>query len=80
MTGEDMDMSGPISPNEFFAKLFSSRAAQNGAVVRRQVRDVERYVGRDLFLVELERRGFPVIENAGQFVIFCNQEPLERVI
>jgi hypothetical protein len=73
-------MSGPVSSSEFFAKLFSSRAAQSGAVVRRQVRDVERYVGRDLFLEELARRGFPVIENAGQFVIFCNQEPIQRVI
>ena len=73
-------MSGPISPNEFFAQLFSSRAAQTGAVIRRQVRDVERYVGREAFLIELRRRGFPVIENAGQFIIFCNQEPIERVI
>ncbi len=71
---------GPISPNEFFTRLFSSRAAQSGAIVRRQVRDVERYVGRDAFLCELSRRGYPVIENAGQFIIFCNQEPIERVI
>ena len=49
-------------------------------MVRRQVRDVERYVGREHFLLELRRRGFPVIENAGQFIIFCNQEPIERVI
>ena len=73
-------MTGPISPNEFFSRLFSSKAAQSGAVVRRQVRDVERYVGREHFLEELQRRGFPVIENAGQFIIFCNQEPIERVI
>ena len=70
---------GPIQPDEFFHRLFSSQAALSGAVVRRQVRDVERYVGRDAFLAEIRRRGFPVIENAGQFVIFCNQEPIDRV-
>ena len=70
---------GPIKPDEFFRRLFGSRAAQSGAVVRRQVRDVERYVGRDAFLAEPKRRGFPVIENAGQFVIFCDQEPIKRV-
>jgi hypothetical protein len=43
------------------------------------VRDVERYVGRVPFLDEMKRRGFPVVENAGQFVIFCNREPIRRV-
>ncbi|MDJ0637934.1 MAG: N-(5'-phosphoribosyl)anthranilate isomerase [Paracoccaceae bacterium] len=70
---------GPIKPDEFFRRLFANKAAQSGAVVRRQVRDVERYFGRDAFLTELKRRGYPVIENAGQFIIFCNQEPIERV-
>ncbi len=71
---------GPISPETFFGSLFSSKAAQTGAVVRRKVRDVERYVGRDEFLIELRRRGYPVVENAGQFVIFCNREPIRRIV
>lgn len=71
---------GGITPEQFFARLFASQAAQSGAVVRRQVRDVERYVGREKFFTEIARRGFPVIENAGQFVIFCNREPLRRVL
>ena len=70
---------GPVSRDEFFARLFSSRAARSGAVVRRKVRDVERYVGRTSFLEEMKRRGYPVVENAGQFVIFCNQEPIRRI-
>jgi len=28
----------------------------------------------------MQRRGFAVIENAGQFVIFCNREPVRRVL
>ncbi|WP_430464546.1 hypothetical protein [Tabrizicola sp.] len=47
--------------------------------MRRQVRDVERYYGRTEFLAEMKRRGFPVIENAGQFVVFCNNEPIRRL-
>ncbi len=50
-----------------------------GSVVRRKVSDVERIVGRDAFLGEMRRRGVSVVENAGQFVIFCNQEPLRRL-
>jgi hypothetical protein len=69
----------PPTPEMFWRTLFGSQAAQAGGVVRRKVRDVERYVGRQAFLAEMRRRGFPVLENAGQFVVFCNREPIRRV-
>lgn len=68
-----------LSPELWLCHLFSSQAARDGGVIRRQVRDVERFLGRDRFLHEMRRRGYPVVENAGQFVIFCNQEPIWRV-
>ncbi len=69
----------PMRPDFWLRKLFSSRAAIDGGVVRRKVRDVERIVGRDVFLAEMHRRGFTVMENAGQFVIFCNGAEVRRV-
>ena len=74
-----MDGSLPLTPQAFFHGLFGSQAARRGAVIRRKVRDVEHFVGRAVFLAEMRRRGFPVVENAGQFVIFCNTEPIRRV-
>lgn len=71
---------GTITPDDFYRTLFSSKSAQNGAVVRRQISDVERYVGRGPLIADMKRRGFPVIENAGQFVVFCNSEPLRRLV
>lgn len=68
-----------VSPDAYLLDIFSSRAAREGSVIRRQVRDIERYYGRRAFLDEMKRRGFPVVENAGQFVIFCNQEPIRRL-
>nr|WP_282025248.1 N-(5'-phosphoribosyl)anthranilate isomerase [Limimaricola cinnabarinus] len=65
-----------ISPDRWLCQLFASRAAASGGVVRRNLRDVDRIVGRTRFLHEIERRGFRAIENAGQVVIFCNREPL----
>ena len=59
-----------LSPDAWLLHLFQSQAACEGNVIRRKVRDVERYVGRDAFLAEMKRRGYPVVENAGQFVIF----------
>ena len=69
----------PLTPQQFFAEIFGSKAAMNGEVIRRKVRDVERYIGRDALLTETRRRGYPVVENAGQFVIFCNNEPIRRL-
>ena len=46
------------------------------AIGSRKVGDVERLIGRDRFLYEVRRRGFRAIENAGQFVIFCNRQPV----
>ncbi len=69
-----------LSPDIWLRHLFSSQAAQEGGVIRRKTRDIERFVGRDAFLAEMQRRGFAVVENAGQFVIFCNREPLRRIL
>lgn len=71
---------GPISPDLFMADLFGSKAARQGRVIRRSLRDIDRYVGRRILLNELDRRGYRAIENAGQLIIFCNQEPIRRVV
>jgi hypothetical protein len=65
-----------ISPEKWIVHLFSARSVAEGGTVRRKVADVERLVGRDRFLHEVSRRGFRVVENAGQFIVFCNREPV----
>jgi hypothetical protein len=56
--------------------LFMAKSAAEGGTVRRKISDVERLVGRERFLHEVHRRGFRVVENAGQFIVFCNREPV----
>ena len=73
------DLSEFLSPDAWMLHLFSSRAAREGGVIRRKLRDIERYVGRDVFLEDMRRRGYCVVENAGQYVIFCNRDPIRRV-
>jgi len=68
-----------LSPETWLAQFLDSPEARRGGVVKRQIRDVERIVGRDMFLHEVERRGFQVIENGRHFVVFCNSMPLRRV-
>lgn len=68
-----------LPPEIWMRQIFDAKAAREGGVVRRKVRDVERMIGRPAFERELRRRGFHAVENAGQVVIFCNNEPV-RVI
>nr|WP_253944103.1 N-(5'-phosphoribosyl)anthranilate isomerase [Pseudogemmobacter hezensis] len=68
-----------LSRDAWLLHLFSSQEARSGGVIRRKIRDIDRFVGCGFFLAEMQRRGYPVIENAGQFVIFCNREPIRRL-
>ncbi len=68
-----------LGPDLWIAQVFSAKAAQNGGIVRRSVTWVEREVGRARFEAEVRRRGYRMIECAGQFVIICNSGPV-RVI
>lgn len=69
-----------ITPDQWMRQLFSAKAAIDGGVIRRQVRDVEMILGRNSFEAEVRRRGFRMVENAGQYIIFCNREPVRIVI
>jgi len=66
----------PLSPEIWLRDLFASKAVQQGGVIRRKARDVERFVGMARFLREVDRRGYQVVENSGQVVIFCNRAPV----
>lgn len=73
-------VSACISPDQWLLQLFSAKAAVDGGVIRRQVCDVERIVGRTSFEGEVRRRGYRMVENAGQYIIFCNREPVRIVV
>ena len=68
-----------LTPEIWLAQVFGSCEARRGGVVKRQVRDVERLVGRAGFLAEAERRGYQVVENGRHFVVFCNGLPIRRL-
>ena len=41
--------------------------------------NLDGFAGMDLFMAEIHRRGFQVVENSGQIVIFCNRAPIRRL-
>jgi hypothetical protein len=60
-------------------RIFTAKAAANGGIIRRAVRNVEREIGREALELEVRRRGYHLIECGGQFLIICNPGHL-RVI
>lgn len=66
----------PLTPEIWLHDLFASKSVQQGGVIRRKKRDVERFAGMDRFMREIQRRGFQVAENSGQLLIFCNRAPV----
>ena len=69
-----------ILPDQWLRQLFSAKAAVDGGVIRRQVRDVERILGRDCFETEVRRRGYRMVESSGQYIIFCNRAPVRIIV
>ena len=72
--------SSPLTPELWLQDMFASKAVQRGEVIRRKARDIERFAGMDMFRAELQRRGFRAVENAGQIIVFCNQEAVRPVV
>ena len=66
----------PVQARRWLDQIFSTRAVQRGAVVRRSVAWVDREVGKERFLTEMRRRNFHVIETADQFVVVCHNGPI----
>ena len=46
----------PLTPEVWLHDLFTSKAVQEGAVIRPKARDVERFAGMELFLSEIHIR------------------------
>ena len=69
-----------ITPDRWIVQFFSARAVAEGGIVRRSVADVDRLVGRQRFLGEVQRRGYRSIENSGQIVVFCNRDDVRILL
>ena len=69
-----------LTPEQWLHGVFAAQEVRKGGILKRQVRDVERLCGQDMFLGEARRRGFQVLRNGRHFVVFCNSHPIRRVV
>ena len=75
-----MSIPALLSANAWVTHLFTAKAVREGWVIRRKRRDIERYVGRHAFEQELGRRGYHTMKNAGQLIVYFNQEPVRVIL
>jgi hypothetical protein len=78
-TGRMTQLPDHLTPEIWLTQMLSSTEAQKDGVVKRQIRDVERLVGRDAFVAAVEERGFQAVRNGRHYVVFCNDQPIRRV-
>lgn len=64
---------------EWLASVFDCRAVEVGGIIRRQIVDVEREVGRAVFEAEVRRRGFRLVRTQHHYLIVCNQGRIDVV-
>lgn len=69
-----------LEAENWLRTVFSAKAVGRGGVIYRAARDVERYAGLDAFIREVHRRGFTLVENGDQFVVFCNRYPVRLLV
>jgi len=66
--------------HEWLDQVFQCRAAEVGGVIRRQVVDVEREVGRAEFEAEVKRRGFRLLRTRAYYIVICDNGPIDLLI
>ena len=67
-------------PEVWIEGFLSARAVDKGGVIRRSVAWVEHEIGRELFIAEIRRRGFCLLEAGGQFIVICSRGPIRRIL
>ncbi len=70
----------PLDPDNWLAAVFSAKAVGRGGVIHRATKDIERFVGRERFIREVHKRGFTLVENGTQLVVFCNRDAVRLIV
>ncbi len=68
-----MDTVRLADPDGWIAEIFAAKAVARGGVIRRDLRWIDREIGRDRFVAEVIKRGFHLVETGGQWIVICNR-------
>jgi hypothetical protein len=63
---------GQADAERWIAEVFSAKSMARGGVIRRDLRWIDREIGRERFIAEVRMRGFHLIETGGQRIVICS--------
>ncbi len=61
-------------------RVFASKIARRGGVVRRKLSSIDRYTSRALLKRECKRRGYHIVAHRNQWIIFCDKARVRLVL
>lgn len=64
---------------DWLEQLFAGKSAQNGGIVRRAVRDVEREIGSNALELEIRKRGYHLLRSGNHYIIICHNDPIVMI-
>jgi hypothetical protein len=70
-----MDIVRRADPEGWIDEIFAAKSVARGGVIRRDIRWIDREIGRERFAAEVRTRGFHLIEAGGQWVVICHPGP-----
>jgi hypothetical protein len=59
------------NPEGWIAEVFSAKSVARGGVIRRDLRWIDREIGRKRFIAEVRARGFHLIGTGDQWIVIC---------
>jgi hypothetical protein len=66
------DILRQADPAGWISEVFSAKYVARSGAIRRELRWIDRGIGRDRFIAELRARGFHLVETGGQWIVICN--------
>jgi hypothetical protein len=68
------------SSNQWIEQIFESQQAKKGGIVRRKWNSVRRFASQAELVAAVKDKGFHIILNGDQYVIFCNKADIRIIL
>lgn len=66
------------SEKQWISQIFQANAARSGGIVRRKLRDIEKFASMDELRTAVRRRGFDMLVRGEDVVILCASQNMQR--
>lgn len=66
--------------SKWVAQIFQSQMAKTGGLARRKISSIQKYASLNEVELECAKRGYHIVENGNQWIIFCNKAKVQIIL